>query len=362
MDMQEFICPSCGGKIVFDSESQKMKCPYCDTEFEIDTLKQFDEDFKATAADDSMEWNTDAGNEWAEGEAEGMRVYTCKNCGGEIVGDETLASTKCPYCDCPVVLTGQFKGDSQKPDFVIPFKIGKEAAKSGLLNHYKGKRLLPRIFKDKNHIDEIRGLYVPFWLFDADANANIRYLCTKVRTWSDSKYIHTDTSYFSAIRAGSLGFEKVPVDGSEKMPNDLMESLEPFDFSEAVDFKTAYLSGYMADRYDVDAKQSIARANERVKNSTESAFAKTVEGYSSVTPQGSTVNISNGTAKYALYPVWILNTSWKDKKYTFAMNGQTGKFVGDLPLDKGLFAKWWAIIGTASFAVAFLISFLIWLI
>ena len=132
----------------------------------------------------------------------------------------------------------------------------------------------------------------------------------------------------------------MPVDGSSKMPDDLMESIEPFKFEDAVDFKTAYLAGYLADKYDVTAEQSIDRANERIKRSTEDAFASTVKGYHSVTTENSSIRLHNGKAKYALYPVWLLNTTWKGKKYLFAMNGQTGKFVGDLPVDKKASRLW----------------------
>ena len=145
------------------------------------------------------------------------------------------------------------------------------------------------------------------------------------------------------------------------MPDDLMESIEPFDFSQAVDFQTAYLSGYLADRYDVDAEQSIVRANERIKRSTENAFASTVTGYTTVMPVSSSVDLQNGSTKYALLPVWLLNTTWKGQKYTFAMNGQTGKIVGNLPLDKGAYKRWlWGLTAVIG-AVCYGLSYLLWL-
>lgn len=154
----------------------------------------------------------------------------------------------------------------------------------------------------------------------------------------------------------------MPVDGSTKMDDALMESIEPYDFTGAVDFQTAYLAGFLADKYDVDSEQSIERANERIKKSTENAFASTVQGYSTVIPESTSIRLQNGKAKYALYPVWLLNTTWNGKRYTFAMNGQTGKFVGDLPLDKGAYTKWLfgltSLIGAAVFAV----SYLLWLL
>ena len=258
-------------------------------------------------------------------------------------------------------MMGQFSG-SLKPDYVIPFKIDKKAAKAALKKHYEGKRLLPKVFKDENHIDEIKGIYVPVWLFDADADANIRYKVTKVRVWSDQNYDYTETRFYAVSRGGKIGFERVPVDGSSKMDDTLMESIEPFNFSEAVNFQTAYLAGYLADKYDVDSEQSIGRANERIKKSTENEFAATVQGYATVTPEATSIRLQNGKAKYALYPVWLLNTTWNGEKYVFVMNGQTGKFAGDLPLDKAAYKKWLfgltGLIGVAIYAI----SYLMWLL
>ena len=358
--LQQYKCPCCDGAIEFDTDSQNMKCPYCDTEFEMETLVSYDEQLKNEQSD-NMNWDTTAGSEWEQGEADGLRVYSCKSCGGEIVGDETTAATSCPFCGNPVVMMGQFTG-ALKPDYVIPFKYDKKAAVEALKKHYGGKRLLPKVFAKQNHIEEVKGVYVPVWLFDADADANIRYKATRVRAWSDSNYRYTETSFYSVIRGGSIGFERVPVDGSTKMDDTLMESIEPFDFSGAVDFQTAYLAGYLADKYDVDSDQSIFRANERIKKSTEDAFASTVQGYTTVMPQASSINLQNGVAKYALYPVWLLNTSWNGNKYTFAMNGQTGKFVGDLPLDKGAYKKWLFGLTGAIGAAAFAVSYLLWLL
>lgn len=358
--IQEYKCPCCGGAIAFDSTIQKMKCPYCETEFEMDALADYDEELKNERADD-MSWNTDAGNEWRDGEADGLRSYVCKSCGGEIVGDESMAATSCPFCGNHVVMMDQFSG-TLKPDCVIPFSLDKNAAKEALKKHYMGKRLLPKAFKDENHIDEVKGVYVPFWLFDAEAEADIRYRATKVRTWSDSSYNYTETRYYAVCRGGSILFENVPVDGSEKMPDEWMESLEPFDFSKAVDFQTAYLAGFLADKYDVDADKSVARANERIKSSTEDAIAKTVTGYSSVTREAGSIQLHNGRVKYALFPVWILNTTWKGKPYMFAMNGQSGKMVGDLPVDKGAYKKWLfgltGAIAAVVYAALFLVSLL----
>lgn len=358
MALQEFKCPNCGGAIEFESSLQKMKCPFCEAEFDMDALKALDDNL-ANAQPDDLTWETQAGTQWHEGEESSLRVYSCRSCAGEIVGDATTAATSCPYCGNPVVMMGQFSG-MMRPDYVIPFKLDKAAAKAGLMKHLKGKRFLPGVFKSQNHIDEIKGIYVPFWLFDADTSGEVHYKATQTRTWSDSSYNYTETSYYSLYRAGQASFDNIPVDGSKKMPDDLMESIEPYDFSAAVDFQTAYLAGYLADKYDVTAEQSIIRANERVKRSTEEALVSSVDGYGSVTVENSSVRIANGKAKYALYPVWLLNTTWKGTPYLFAMNGQTGKFVGNLPINKAALWKWRAILTASIAAVLSLILRVIW--
>lgn len=357
-NLQEYKCPCCGGAISFDSSLQKMKCPFCDTEFEVDALQEYGNELQSEQEDD-MEWDTSGGSEWQEGETEGLRSYVCRSCGGEIIGDENMAASACPFCGNPIVLTGQFSGNL-RPDFVIPFQLDKKAAKEKLMGHLQGKRLLPKVFKDQNHIDEIKGVYVPFWLFDANAKAAIRYKATKVRTWNDSNYHYTETNYFLVHRSGTIGFVKVPADGSSKMADDLMESIEPFDFKRMVKFKMPYLAGYMADKYDVTAEESVSRINERVKTSTEAAFASTVKGYTSVIPENSSIHLSRGNVQYALFPVWILNTRWNGKQYTFAMNGQTGKFVGDLPMDQLAARKWTIGLAALCSAVTYGLAWLLW--
>ena len=358
--IQEYKCPCCGGAIAFDSATQKMKCPYCDTKFDVETLASYDSELQSDQKDD-MKWQAASGAKWQEGETGGLCVYVCKSCGGEIACDENTAAASCPFCGNPVVMMGQFTGEL-KPDYVIPFKLDKKAAKEALKEHYEGKRLLPKLFKDENHIDEVKGVYVPFWLFDANANVNMRYRATKVRTWSDSKYDYTETRYFSVTRGGTLGFEKIPVDGSTKMPDDLMDSLEPFDLSKMEKFQTAYLAGYLADKYDVDSKKCAKRANARIRKSTQKTFDATVKGYTTVIKENGSIQLKNRKVKYVLFPVWLLNTSWNGQNYLFAMNGQTGKMVGDLPVDKVAYKKWLFGLTGAIGGVLYAILFLIWLL
>lgn len=359
-DLHGLKCPCCGGAIEFNSSVQKMKCPYCDTEFEMETLKAYDDELTSDNSTD-MNWNTDAMETWSEEDAGDLGVYVCQSCGGEIVSDENTAASICPFCDNPITFKGRLKGDL-KPDYIIPFKLDKKAAKEKFAEHLKGKKLLPRVFKTEAHIDEIKGMYVPYWLFDSKVNAHMRYKATRTRHWSDNKYNYTETRHFAVIREGSLSFSHVPVDGSEKMADDLMESLEPYNFKEAVPFQSAYFAGYFADKYDVDEKASALRANERIRNSTEAKFMSTVTGYSSVVPDGGSIRLVKGKTSYAMYPVWILNTTWNGERYLFAMNGQTGKFVGNLPADKRLMKKYFAKTLAITTVIAYALLALIWFI
>ena len=249
-------------------------------------------------------------------------------------------------------MTGNLSG-SLRPDLVIPFKLDKKAAKAGLTKHLAKKFFLPSVFREQNHIDEVKGVYVPVWLFDADVSGNLRYRATRVRVWGDANYVYTEHSHYEVLRGGSVAFSAVPVDGSSAMPDDLMESIEPYDFSDAVSFQTAYLAGYLADKYDLSADDSIDRANERVKRSTEDVFAETVQGYATVATENCSVQLHGGKVQYALYPVWLLNTTWNGNKYTFAMNGQTGKFVGNLPVDKAAASRWTLLLSAVFSAVTY---------
>lgn len=359
-DLHGLKCPCCGGAIEFNSSVQKMKCPYCDTEFEMEALKAYDDELSSDSST-NMNWNTDTMETWSEEDSGDLGVYVCQSCGGEIVSDENTAASVCPFCDSPITLKGRLKGEL-KPDYIIPFKLDKKAAKEKFSEHLKGKKLLPRVFKTEAHIDEIKGMYVPYWLFDSTVNAHMRYKATRIRHWSDSRYNYTETNHFAVIREGDLSFSHVPVDGSKKMADDLMESLEPYNFNEAVPFQSAYFAGYFADKYDVDEKASISRANERMRHSTEARFMRTVTGYSSVIPDGGNMQLAEGKTSYAMYPVWILNTTWNGEKYLFAMNGQTGKFVGNLPVDKSLMKKYFLKMMGITTVIAYALLALIWFI
>ena len=347
----EYKCPCCGGSVVFDSATQHMKCPYCDTEFDPSEFSSADEGLDSGTPSNGE----DAGDYFTD--AENLRMYVCESCGGEILTDQTTAATSCPFCGNAVVLHGNLSG-ILKPDIVVPFKLDKDSAKKALMDFCRKKPLLPSDFVLENKIDEIKGVYVPFWLYTCDADADMSFKATRTRAWSDARYNYVETSHFRLVREGSLGFDDVPVDASTKMPDDIMESIEPFDWSEAIDFKTAYLSGFFADKYDVDSAESKERASERMRSSVVSAIRATVVGYDTVSLESANMKFSGERVKYGLLPVWMLTTSWRGKKFTYAMNGQTGKFTGKLPVSTGKAWGYFALIAAGATAVLFGLSML----
>ena len=348
-----YQCPACMGPLHFVGESGKLECDYCGSNFdvaEIEALYKEKEQKAAKAAEDTenapetkdgSEWDVSGLNEDWGADAEGMRTYSCPSCGAELLCEATTAATSCPYCGNPTVVPGQFSG-ILKPDYVLPFKLSKEDAIKALKNHYLKKPLLPSTFSKANHLEEIKGVYVPFWMYDGKASGSAQFHATQVHTYTSGDYEITETSHFDVRRAGSLGFEKIPVDASSKMPDDYMDSIEPYDYSDLKPFSTAYLPGFFADKYDVSVEDSRERADKRCVGSLICALKGTVSGYTTCNETSRDIYLKRGKVHYALLPVWLLNTKWEGKDFLFAMNGQTGKLVGNLPVSTkrviGLFA------------------------
>lgn len=353
-----YQCPACTGPLHFSAETGKLTCEYCGSAYDVAEIEALyaqkeaeaaaakeaadakAEAAKADAADDGG-WDTSGlSSDWGA-DADGLRVYGCPSCGAELICDETTAATSCPYCGNPTVVPGQFSG-ALKPEFVLPFKMTKDDAVRALRAHYRGKPFLPRSFTAGNHIEEIQGVYVPFWLYDGRMEARGAYKAEISESHREGDYIVTTTRHFDVARVGDADFVRVPVDGSSKMPDAHMDAIEPFDYSDLKPFSTAYLPGFLADRYDEDDKKCAARVLTRMKNSTAAALHDTLGGYTGVQTLSEQLDPRTLEPHYALLPVWMLHTRWKEQDFLFAMNGQTGKLIGDLPVDKGRVAAWFA--------------------
>lgn len=336
MNTIAYKCPCCGAPLTYSSASNKMECASCGNSYDIEAIEAMKTD-EQQAVGVQFELPTDTFN---ADDAGGMQAFVCKNCGAELMTEDTTTATECPYCGSPTILPDRIEG-GVKPEMVIPFTVTKEQAQQAFNNYFKGKRLLPNIFLNtRNRIAEMRKLYVPYWLFHCDAHGSIAYDAEKSQTERQGDWEITRTRHYLVRREGSMRFENIPVDGSEKLDNRITESLEPYDMSAAVPFKAAVLAGALADHADVDADACRGRAVERVEASVSNTLRNTVNGYTSVTERSRNIYAEDGKVTPVLMPVWLITTEKEGKTYTFAINGQTGKLTCDVPVDKKKALAW----------------------
>lgn len=352
----EYECPCCGAHLHFSSEIQSLKCEYCDNEFEASTIQVYNE-AKNETDQESVSWDPASQETWDPEEAASICSFRCSSCGGEIMTDQNTAATFCLYCGNPTVVPSRLS-NALKPDGVIPFQKNKEDARAAFLALCKGKPLLPKFFTEAQQIEKITGLYVPFWLYDCNADFSGTYKATRIHRWSDSNYNYTKTEHFLLRRAADADFNGIPMDGSSKMEDTFMESIEPYDYSQLTDFDMSYLSGYYADKYDVPAENGEDRIRQRVDQSIQNELQSSMLGYATVIPTSRNTKIQHSKARYVLLPVWILNTQHKGKTYTFAMNGQTGKMTGSFPICPKRRAIWFSGICAAVTIIAYLAQML----
>ena len=366
-----YQCPACTGPLHFVGASGKLECEYCGASYDVAEIEALyaEKEKKAAEAQQATEeggagqgapaadggaWDTsDFCEDWGA-EGDGMRAYGCPSCGAELICEESTAATSCPSCGNPTVVPGQFSGQL-RPDFIIPFKLSKEDAVKALKSHYKGKFFLPKSFTAENHLQEIQGIYVPFWMFDGEAEGDAHYEATRSHTYRSGDYEITETEHYDVYRAGSISFEKIPVDASSKMSDDYMDSIEPYDFQDLKPFSTAYLPGFLADKFDVTVDQCRQRADQRCEGTLEAVLRNTVTGYNACILKQKTASLKRGKVHYALMPVWMLNTKWDGKDFLFAMNGQTGKLVGELPVN---WRKFWGLFAVIAGSLSVLGSLL----
>lgn len=350
-EVLEYKCVNCGGILEFNSDKQKLVCPYCDSEFAPDTVQQG----KVDEYDEPVFQREDD-------YIETMKHYICESCGGEIDVNEDSVADFCPFCSRPVIMSDRVS-KFLKPDYVIPFKVNKDKAKEGYIQFAKKyKRLVPRDFMERVAPDNIKGMYIPYWLYDADTETHTQFEGIIETTWTVGNTEYTKKDYYNVYRTCDNSYSMVPVDGSSKIDNKVTESIEPFNYDEKLDFQSAYLSGYFAEKYDLDDKACYTIAYDRMKETDIDMTRRTISGYDSLTIQKSTMKTENNEKKYALMPVWLMSSDYKGKNYQYASNGQTGKFVGKLPVSKGRCVGLWfqvfAIAGVISGLVSFLISLL----
>lgn len=353
----EYKCPCCNAGLNFSGNAQQLTCEYCENTFEIDAVRAFNEAQNQTTQEEFQHEETPH-QPWTEIEQGEVQGFVCPSCGGQILSDAHTAATFCPYCDNPTIMPARLSG-GLRPDAVLPFKTSKEDAQAAFLKLCKGKPLLPKLFTQEQRLERITGMYVPFWLYDCSGDFSGSYNATRIHRWSDSRYNYTKTDHYLLKRAADAQFVGIPMDGSSKMDDTFMESIEPFDYSQLEQFDMAYLTGFLADKYDVPSGAGEERVRERVNRAMDEKLQNSFLGYATVLPASRQLNVKQTKARYVLLPVWMLNTRYKDKIYTFAMNGQTGKMTGSFPICPKRTALWFGGIWAAATALVTLLQMIV---
>lgn len=322
----------------FDSKKGTLSCPSCGRQ---DNIENFSDEFIEKTFDENE-----------------VVHYECNNCGAEILTDPDTTATNCSFCGAPVVLGDRLRGELA-PAKVIPFSISKEEAIAAFKKWCRNGLLTPRGFMAADRIKEITGIYVPFWMYDLDSNAQVEAVGTKIRTYTRGDYIYTETRFYNVYRDIDLRYVNVPVDASEKLNDELMDKLEPYHYGNLKEFKTPYLAGYIAEKYNFTDEELYSRVKEKVQPFIDSYIQSTIQGYATVNYKNKQIHTSKKNAMYVLLPVWMFAYDYDDQEHIFAMNGQTGKVVGKPPLSAGKIAAWFSGIAGSIFLALKLITFAI---
>ncbi|MFV0528842.1 MAG: hypothetical protein ACK5MN_09025 [Lachnospiraceae bacterium] len=338
--MRKYNCKVCGAELYFDAATQKLKCDYCgsmfapfeyeepQTGFQEEPPEEIPEEPAKTAAEDSVSQYTQATDD-STGE---LAAYSCAHCGAQIITAATTVATTCVYCNRAVVLEGNVSGDF-KPDYVLPFVKEKKEVETAYTKMCKSAVLAPKEFKDKNTIKKIKGMYIPYWLHTMHVEADLDIRGVNQRIWSAGDSEYTETSIYRIEAQGQADYQKISTDALKGMDDVLMDSLEPYDFKAIQPFQAGYLAGYYTQRYDEEAEQLLPRAKERARNSIHAQLLSNAGSYGSLSVESEDIQYSDVHSEYAMMPVWMMYTQYKNKDYVFGMNGQTGRMVGDIPKD-----------------------------
>lgn len=315
MSVVKYNCLKCGGELDFKPKLQKWECRFCRSIFEEKDLIKDEIKYDKTNAEEHVELN----------------VYKCNSCGAELVCDDNTIVTRCTYCRNNTIIKDKLVG-KYEPKLIIPFKNTTDEVKSEFKKQLKKHHLLPNDFlKITNY--NIVGIYVPFWLYDAYIDGEVKFNASDSETHRSGDYIVTKTKHYLVTRGGNATFKRIPHDGSIRMDDALMNSVEPYDYNEIVPFKAGFLAGFQAEKYDQNEDEMFTQAGDRAHNSTIEEFKKTCK-YDTVTVKEDKLNNKKVQGEYALLPVWIFDINFKNQIYQFTMNGQTGKLVGNFPISK----------------------------
>lgn len=343
-------CPACKASISFDAKLGKWKCEYCGSTFTLEEMQKYSDNASGETKNKKDVSSSDTDTHYVS--------YHCESCGAEIIASEETAATFCIYCGNTAILQSKLSGKFS-PDKIIPFKKEKEEAIRAFKDLSKGRAFVPKDFNDTKNIEKIRGVYIPFWLYNIKVSGDIVMNAETVEKWTVGKTHYTKTNVFHVTRGGDMMFENVPVDASSHFDNDIMNSIEPFQYQDLVPYNHAYLSGFYAERYDEESNQTFPEASNRSLNTARGVLKDDASLYLTKTILSDTLETKDESHSYVLLPVWMVNVKYHDKMYIFAMNGQTGEFIGNIPLDKGKAFIYTIVIFLIAMIICIVASYLI---
>lgn len=339
---QTYQCPNCNGVMSFDPTTGKICCEYCGHVFEegeaeaaiplSDTPVERHATTHAESVEDFLErapWEIEA-----NGSVNAM-MYTCPSCAAEIAADQSTVSTSCPYCGNNMLVSG-LASEENIPQWVLPFSVTKEQAEERMRAHFEHKWYLSRQFNAS--LEHMQGMYIPYHLYDVHVAGSADYIGYENETTEDADgNSHTERYYYAVRRGGYANFNKIPETGSSKMPHGHMDAISPFSFDKLRDFSASYAAGYLMEVADEDAQSCQPRAENRARTSFESDLKRDasrergVDGIDETVHQDTRVQVTDISS--CVLPVWMMHCTWNNEQMLFAVNGETGKCVGDLPVD-----------------------------
>ncbi|MDY0235946.1 MAG: hypothetical protein RBR71_07945 [Gudongella sp.] len=322
MAVTSYKCPSCGAAIHFKPELQKFHCDYCLSEYTEEEINDIYKD---------LEKKEEKPQESTK-EHDHLASYTCNSCGATVVTDDTTTSTFCYYCHNPVILSDRLSGNF-KPNKMIPFSIDKEKAKRTFLDWASKNKFVPSEFYSNSQLEKITGIYLPYWWADSEVEIDYVGEAEKNRVWRQGDSEYTETSKFQIVRKGQIDINNVEELAFTKIDNNLLNGIAPYNEKEAVDFSMPYLSGFFAEQYNITKEEIGPKIEEKINRFTKSLISDTISEFSSVKERTNNTNILSQKMNYTLLPAWILTYLYEGKTYVFAVNGQTGKSFGELPLN-----------------------------
>lgn len=357
MSVVIYKCPNCGGDLQFEPASQKFKCEYCDSEF---TREEAEAANPQNMESENTEAEQERGTDTQTDAEQDAVLYQCPSCGAEIVTDDTTAALFCFYCHNPVILQGRLSGE-YRPEKIIPFTVTKKEAVEEFLKYVKKKRFVPRDFFSKDQIEKISGVYFPFWEYDCKTEGEWQGEAHRVRVYRTGDVEHTETKIYRLERQAQLSFEDLTRNALNKENRQLVEAVQPFRLNETKEFQMAYLSGFQAEKRDIEKKDLIDPLHSEVKSHSSDMVKSSIQGYDVVKSVSENFNILGERWRYLMLPVWVLTYRGKNQKiYYYAMNGQTGKISGELPVDRKKITILFLVIFVVLFLVLLLGGYFLW--